>query len=136
MKAEQHRPSQVGVWIKRARLIGDIPLIKDLEGYADRMRDWWRAVQPSWRKLGGDPDENPNWPLPRDVPEQSEWDKLKKGGRIVFVEYRKEDPSVPIKEAHKMTVAQVRKEMTPFPLDYRGTSEILPRQHIITFVKR
>ena len=61
---------------------------------------------------------------------------LKPGGRLVFVEYRKEDPSVPIKEAHKMSVAQVRKEMTPFPLVYRGTSEILPRQHIITFVKR
>ena len=61
---------------------------------------------------------------------------LKKGGRLVFVEYRKEDPSVPIKELHKMSVAQVRKEMTAFPLDYKGTSEILPRQHIITFVKR
>lgn len=61
---------------------------------------------------------------------------LKKGGRLVFVEYRKEDPQVPIKELHKMSVAQVRKEMTPFPLDYKGTDEILPRQHIITFVRR
>ncbi|MDR3687797.1 MAG: methyltransferase domain-containing protein [Fimbriimonas sp.] len=61
---------------------------------------------------------------------------LKKGGRLVFVEYRKEDPSVPIKEVHKMSVAQVRKEMAIFPLDYRETSEVLPRQHIIVFVRR
>ena len=61
---------------------------------------------------------------------------LRKGGRIVFVEYRKEDPSVPIKELHKMSVAQVRKEMASFPLDYAGTNEVLPRQHIITFARR
>ena len=61
---------------------------------------------------------------------------LKKGGRLVFVEYRKEDPSVPIKELHKMSVAQVRKEMGAFPLIYVGTNETLPRQHILTFVKR
>lgn len=60
---------------------------------------------------------------------------LKKGGRIVFVEYRKEDPNVPIKELHKMSVAQVQKEMSLFPLNYVGTSSILPRQHIITFEK-
>jgi ubiquinone/menaquinone biosynthesis C-methylase UbiE len=61
---------------------------------------------------------------------------LKKGGRLVFVEYRKEDPDVPIKPVHKMTVAQVRKEMSIFPLDYKETIEILPRQHIIVFTKR
>jgi len=61
---------------------------------------------------------------------------LKKGGRLVFVEYRKEDPSVPIKPVHKMTVAQVRKEMSIFPLTYKETIEILPRQHIIVFFKK
>ena len=61
---------------------------------------------------------------------------LKKGGRLVFVEYRKEDPRVPIKPVHKMTVAQVRKEMSIFPLAYKETIEILPRQHIIVFVKK
>jgi len=60
---------------------------------------------------------------------------LKKGGRIVFVEYRKEDPTVPIKEVHKMSVAQVRKEMTVFPLVWKETIGILPRQHIIVFAK-
>ena len=50
---------------------------------------------------------------------------LKKGGRLVFVEYRKEDPNVPIKLVHKMSVAQVRKEMSIFPLEYKETLEIL-----------
>jgi len=61
---------------------------------------------------------------------------LKKGGRLVFVEYRKEDPNVPIKEVHKMSVAQVKKEMSIFPLDYKQTIEILPRQHIIVFTRK
>lgn len=60
---------------------------------------------------------------------------LKKGGRLVFVEYRKEDPNVPIKLVHKMSVAQVRKEMSIFPLSYQKTIEILPRQHIIVFTR-
>jgi ubiquinone/menaquinone biosynthesis C-methylase UbiE len=61
---------------------------------------------------------------------------LKPGGRLVFVEYRKEDPNVPIKEVHKMTVAQVRREMAIFPLVWVKTDEVLPRQHIIIFAKR
>jgi ubiquinone/menaquinone biosynthesis C-methylase UbiE len=60
---------------------------------------------------------------------------LKKGGRLVFVEYRKEDPGVPIKLVHKMSVAQVKKEMAIFPLTYKKTVEILPRQHIIQFTR-
>lgn len=36
---------------------------------------------------------------------------LKPGGRLVLVEYRGEDPNVPIKKLHKMTTAQVRKEL-------------------------
>ena len=61
---------------------------------------------------------------------------LKKGGRLVFVEYRLEDQSVPIKLVHKMSVEQVRKEMAIFPLNYKKTLEILPRQHIIEFTRR
>lgn len=60
---------------------------------------------------------------------------IKKGGQIVFVEYRKEDPRVPIKELHKMSEAQVKKEMSIFPLRWTRTSNILPRQHIIFFEK-
>jgi len=62
---------------------------------------------------------------------------LKTGGRIVFVEYRKEDPAVPIKEIHKMSEAQVKKEMTAHPqLEYAETIATLPRQHIIVFRKK
>src|SRR3974377_1578223 len=41
---------------------------------------------------------------------------LKPAGRVVFVEYRAEDPSVPIKALHKMSEAQIRKEMSALPL--------------------
>lgn len=61
---------------------------------------------------------------------------LKPGGRVVFVEYRLEDPSVPIKLVHKMSVAQVRKEMAVMPLEWVETQSNLPRQHIIIFKKK
>ena len=60
---------------------------------------------------------------------------LKKNGRVVFVEYRGEDPQVPIKEVHKMSVMQVRKEAEVLPLKWEKTIETLPRQHIIIFRK-
>jgi ubiquinone/menaquinone biosynthesis C-methylase UbiE len=60
---------------------------------------------------------------------------LKPGGRLVFVEYRAEDPEVPIKPVHKMSVRQVRKEMSVQPLRWVETNEVLPRQHIIVFAK-
>jgi ubiquinone/menaquinone biosynthesis C-methylase UbiE len=61
---------------------------------------------------------------------------LKPGGRLVLVEYRGEDPAVPIKPLHKMTVAQVKKEMAGqagVKFDELITS--LPRQHVIVFKK-
>ena len=61
---------------------------------------------------------------------------LKKGGRIVFVEFRKEDPKVPIKEVHKMSVEQVKKEMALQTLEYVETIGVLPMQHIIVFRKK
>jgi ubiquinone/menaquinone biosynthesis C-methylase UbiE len=61
---------------------------------------------------------------------------LKPGGRIVFVEYRGEDPAVPIKPLHKMTEKQVRREMALFPLRWLKTDERLPRQHVLIFEKR
>ncbi len=62
--------------------------------------------------------------------------QLKPGGRVAFVEYRGEDPEVPIKPLHKMTEAQVRKEMSAQPLEHVETVRTLPRQHIILFRKR
>ena len=61
---------------------------------------------------------------------------LKPGGRIIFVEFRGEDPKVAIKRVHKMTEAQVRKEMALFPLTWVETQSGLPLQHIIVFRKR
>jgi SAM-dependent methyltransferase len=61
---------------------------------------------------------------------------LKPGGRLVLVEYRKEDPSVPIKPSHKMTAAQIRKEMAVHPLEHVSTdSTSLPWQHVAIFRK-
>ncbi len=61
---------------------------------------------------------------------------LKPGGRVVFVEYRKEDPRVPIKEVHKMSVEQLEKEMAVVGLRHLRTVETLPLQHIVIFEKR
>jgi hypothetical protein len=55
---------------------------------------------------------------------------------VVFVEYRGEDPTVPIKPLHKMTEQQVKREMSGLPLDWVQTIEVLPRQHIIIFRRR
>src|ERR1041385_4878669 len=60
---------------------------------------------------------------------------LKAGGRLVFVEFRREDPNVPIKLVHKMSEAQVRKEMSLQKLRWHETIETLPWQHIIIFQK-
>lgn len=60
---------------------------------------------------------------------------LKPGGRVVFVEFRAEDPQVPIKPLHKMSEAQVKKEMASWPLEWSETLKVLPRQHIIVFRK-
>ena len=60
---------------------------------------------------------------------------LKPGGRLVFVEYRLEDPQVLIKLVHKMTEKQVRKEMEPHPVRWFETLDILPTQHILVFKK-
>jgi ubiquinone/menaquinone biosynthesis C-methylase UbiE len=60
---------------------------------------------------------------------------LKPGGRVVLVEYRAEDPAVPIKALHKMNEAQIRREMSVLPLTWERTSERLPMQHIVVFRK-
>jgi len=61
---------------------------------------------------------------------------LKPGGWVVFVEYRKEDPKIPIKEVHKMSVDQLKKEMKAAGLTPVRTVETLPSQHIVIFAKQ
>ena len=60
---------------------------------------------------------------------------LRPGGRIAWVEYRKEDPRIPIKEVHKMSLDQVRREASQpaFGLEFAGVKDDLPRQHVIFF---
>jgi ubiquinone/menaquinone biosynthesis C-methylase UbiE len=60
---------------------------------------------------------------------------LKPGGRAVFVEYRKEDPAVPIKELHKMSVRQLRREIAAVGLTFERSIQTLPQQHIVIFQK-
>lgn len=58
---------------------------------------------------------------------------LKPGGRLVLVEYRGEDRSVPIKRLHKMTQKQARKEMQAVGLEWESTGDFLPQQHFMIF---
>lgn len=61
---------------------------------------------------------------------------LKPGGLLVFVEYRLEDPKVPILVTHKMSQKQVKREMQPFPLTHVKTIDTLPWQHVMVFQKK
>lgn len=58
---------------------------------------------------------------------------LKPGGQLVLIEYRGEDPRVPIKPLHKMTEAQARKELEAAGLVWVETRDFLPQQHFILF---
>ena len=60
---------------------------------------------------------------------------LKPDGRLVLLEYRAEDPAVPIRPEHKMTVAQVKMELEPEGFHMDRVIEDLPRQHILILKK-
>jgi ubiquinone/menaquinone biosynthesis C-methylase UbiE len=60
---------------------------------------------------------------------------LKPGGRLVQLEYRGEDPAVPIKPLHKMTRWQVKREMEAVGLRWKEGRDFLPHQHFLVFVK-
>ena len=60
---------------------------------------------------------------------------LKPGGRVVQIEYRGEDPNIPIKRLHKMTVAQAKKEMAAVGMMWKETKDFLPQQHFLVFEK-
>jgi len=71
---------------------------------------------------------------PREMGE-SMYRALKPGGRIALVEYREEDPMVPIKPLHKMSEAQAIREMEALGLQWMETSKLLPQQHLMFFMK-
>lgn len=58
---------------------------------------------------------------------------LRPGGKLVLIEYRGEDPAVPIKPLHKMTAQQVINEMQALGLRWVETADYLPQQHVIIF---
>ncbi len=60
---------------------------------------------------------------------------LRSGGRVALIEYRLEDPDVPIKPLHKMSEQQAKSEMAAVGLEWVETKEILPRQHFMVFQK-
>jgi SAM-dependent methyltransferase len=60
---------------------------------------------------------------------------LKSGGRLVLLEYRKEDPTIPIRLEHKMTVAEAKIEVEAAGFTLAKVDERLPRQHILIFEK-
>ncbi len=60
---------------------------------------------------------------------------LKPGGHVFLVEYRAEDPTIPIKRLHKMSEAQARMELEAVGLRWRETLEFLPTQHFMIFEK-
>jgi hypothetical protein len=63
-------------------------------------------------------------------------ESLKPDGRLVLLEYRGEDPDIPIQPLHKMTVAQAKTEVEHEGFKLTKTQEELPRQHLLTFVKQ
>ena len=60
---------------------------------------------------------------------------LNQTGKVALIEYRKEDPTVPIKPLHKMSVEQVVKEMSQVNLKLHSNVQELPRQHMLIFSK-
>lgn len=60
---------------------------------------------------------------------------LKPGGQLVLIEYRAEDSRVPIKRLHKMSEAQVVKEMTALGMELGYNDDFLPQQHFLVFNK-
>lgn len=63
------------------------------------------------------------------------FEALEPGGKLVLVEYRTEDPGVPIKTLHKMSEAQARKEMAVLGFEWVRTEDYLPQQHVLVFEK-
>jgi ubiquinone/menaquinone biosynthesis C-methylase UbiE len=62
-------------------------------------------------------------------------ESLKPDGRLVLLEYRKEDPKVPIRIEHKMTVEEVKAELEADGFKMSQVIETLPRQHILILTK-
>jgi SAM-dependent methyltransferase len=63
------------------------------------------------------------------------FEALEPGGTLVLLEYRAEDPSVPIKQLHKMSEEQARLELGSVGFEWVRTEDFLPQQHFLVFEK-
>jgi ubiquinone/menaquinone biosynthesis C-methylase UbiE len=63
-------------------------------------------------------------------------DTLKPDGRLVLLEFRKEDPKVPIRLEHKMSVDEARRELTADGFVFDRVIDVLPWQHVLVFKPR
>jgi predicted methyltransferase len=61
------------------------------------------------------------------------YEATRPGGRIAVVEYRAEDPTVPIRRLHKMSEAQARSEIESVGFRFSRNIDVLPQQHILIF---
>lgn len=57
------------------------------------------------------------------------------GGRVVLVEYRGEDPTIPVSPLYTLTEDQAKQELTAAGLRWRETRDILPQHHFMVFEK-
>jgi ubiquinone/menaquinone biosynthesis C-methylase UbiE len=58
-------------------------------------------------------------------------ESLATGGHLVLAEFRAEDPAVPIKPLHKMSKAQIQKELEPAGFRVAREFDRLPWQHLV-----
>ena len=63
------------------------------------------------------------------------WHALKPDGKLLLIEYRGEDPSVPIKPLHKMTIKQARRELEANGFELTEIGHFMPMQHFLVFSK-
>ncbi|RYZ61855.1 MAG: class I SAM-dependent methyltransferase [Chitinophagaceae bacterium] len=61
---------------------------------------------------------------------------LRPGGRLLLLEYRAEDPAIPIKALHKLSVAQAQKELAASGFELAENGRFLPMQHYLLFRKK
>jgi len=60
---------------------------------------------------------------------------MKKNGKVILVEYKKENPEIRIKPLHKMSLKQIKKEMVNIGFVPSSSYEKLPKQHMLFFQK-
>jgi SAM-dependent methyltransferase len=61
---------------------------------------------------------------------------LKPSGRLVLIEYKGEDPTIPIIPSHKMTVVQAKLEVEHEGFALTTADSSLPRQHVLIFSRK